>query len=417
MENIKKLPEKGGENPVSKLRDNLSLKIMVLIILLSLTTPSYAATSWAGIVDQVSAILNQAHTAYQAGKVNEAKNLVNDAYYGPFESGQMEKAVKFKISAKRVADLEERFRLIRKQMTSGASSKEVKASMDELVAMLREDAARLDGSTAGGYGMFVSSFLIIVREGFEAILILGAIIAYLIKSGNRDKVKTIYYSAVWAVAASFLTALALKFVFRVSGASQEILEGVTMLIAVAVLFSVSFWLISKVEAKKWQNYIEGKIKTSITTGSAMALWFTAFLAVYREGAETVLFYQALLSGTGSSSPGMLGLGFLAGCLVLVVIFAAIRYGSVKVPIKPFFIATSTLLYYMALVFAGQGVKELQEGGVIGVTPVDLPTIGLIGFYPTWETLTGQLMILAAAVAGFAYQALKGRSKTAGNLRG
>ena len=307
------------------------------------------------------------------------------------------------ISVKRNAQIEGEFRQIRKLMTAGASGSEVKQRISGLVKMLREDATQLVGSSNTSFGLFLSSFLIIVREGFEAILIIGAIIAYLVRSGNQDKVKIIYKSSLAAIGASVLTAVALKFAFNVSQASQEILEGMTMLIAVVVLFSVSFWVISKVEAQKWQHYIEGKIKTSLTTGSTLALWSAAFVAVYREGAETVLFYQALISGQ-SEGLGMIGLGFLTGSIALVGIFVAVRYGSVRIPLKPFFISTSCLLYYLAFIFAGEGVKELQAGGMIGVTTVEgVPVIGFLGVYPTIETLSLQLVLLLAAGAGLGYQ--------------
>lgn len=376
----------------------------LLIIFMLVPANVFAAgPTWSQVTDEIAVTLDQALDKYDQGKVDEAKNLVNDAYFGPYEGRQMEKAVKFNISAKRNAQIEEEFRQIRKLMTAGVPLSEVSQRSDGLVTILREDAAKLDGSAESSFGLLVSSFLIIVREGFEAILIIGAIIAYLVRSGNRDKVKVIYQSSLVAIGASLLTAVAIKFIFKISGASQEILEGVTMLIAVAVLFSVSFWLISKVEAKKWQNYIEGKIKNSLSTGSTMALWSAVFLAVYREGAETVLFYQALVSGR-SEGLGAISMGFVIGCLALVIIFAVIRYGSVRIPLKPFFIGTSTLLYYLAFVFAGEGIRELQAGNIVGSTPVSgVPVIGFLGVYPTIETLSLQIILLLAAAAGLGYQ--------------
>ncbi|MDA8212692.1 MAG: FTR1 family iron permease [Clostridia bacterium] len=391
---------------------NVARKLFILILCTMLLLLSggiaSAGESWHPVVNQIETVLEQAVEAYEQGKVEEAKNLVNEAYFGPFEGSQMEKAVKFKISGQRVAELEEEFRLIRKLMTTGASQEEVEKAAKGLVAKLREDAATLSGPENGEYSFFLSSFLILVREGFEAILILGAIIAYLERSGNGNKVKVIYRSALVAVAASFVTALAIKVLFNISGASQEILEGITMLIAVAVLFSVSFWLLSKVEAKKWRDYIEGKIQSSLTAGSTFALWFTAFLAVYREGAETVLFYQALLTGTGRGSLGMIALGFALGCVTLAVLFVAVRLGSVKIPMKPFFIGTSLLMYYLAFVFAGQGVRELQAGGLVGSTPVPgVPIVDLLGIYPTWQSLALQVVLLLAALGGIIFGLLPG----------
>jgi len=179
-----------------------------------------------------------------------------------------------------------------------------------------------------------------------------------------------------------------------------------MLFAMVVLFFVSYWLISKVESDKWHRYIEGKIQHSVGTGNGLALWFTSFLAVYREGAETVLFYQAMFADLqGSYVPAILG--FVVGCMALVVIYIVIRAGSKKIPLKPFFIATSVLLYYMAFVFAGKGVRELQEGGLIGDTLIKgFPTIDFIGVYPSWESVLLQSMLLAAVIIGIIYQQIK-----------
>lgn len=390
--------------------------ILILCFIILLLSPGVggAGESWHPVVDQIEGLLEQAMAAYDQGKVDEAKNLVNEAYFGPFEGSQMEKAVKFKISGQRVAELEEEFRTIRKLMTAGASPEQVKKAAQELVTNLRADATALSGPENSEYSFFLSSFLILVREGFEAILILGAIIAYLERSGNGNKVKVIYRSALTAIAASVISALAIKVLFNISGASQEILEGVTMLIAVAVLFSVSFWLLSKVEAKKWREYIEGKIQSSLTTGSTFALWFAAFLAVYREGAETVLFYQALVTGMGQESLGMIALGFALGSVTLAVLFVAVRFGSLKIPLKPFFIGTSLLMYYLAFVFAGQGIRELQAGGLVGSTPVPgVPIVDLLGIYPTWQSLALQGLLLLAAAGGVMLSLLPGKKNAIG----
>jgi high-affinity iron transporter len=147
---------------------------------------------------------------------------------------------------------------------------------------LREDARRLGGAGGGGVaGGFLTSFFIIVREGFEAILIIGAIIAYLVKSGNAGKARIIYQSAIIAILASIATAVIVKYLFNVSGASQELLEGVTMLLAMAVLFSVSFWLLGKVQARKWQQYIQSKLAISLTKGIAVGVALLGSLSAAR----------------------------------------------------------------------------------------------------------------------------------------
>lgn len=243
-----------------------------------------------------------------------------------------------------------------------------------------------------GAEAFFQSFLIILREGVEAILVIGAVVAFLLKTGHRERLRSIWWGIGLGLAASGLTAVVLRTVLKAIPASQEIIEGVTMLIAVGVLFSVSYWLISRVEAAKWQQFIREKVTTALNHGGGSALAFVAFLAVYREGAETALFYQALFQeGPHVALP--ISLGIVAGFAALAVIFTLFyRYG-VRIPLRPFFSVTSVLLYYMAFVFTGTGVRELQEGNFIPISPIPgLPTIEALGFYATWQTVLAQLVL-------------------------
>jgi high-affinity iron transporter len=173
------------------------------------------------------------------------------------------------------------------------------------------------------------------------------------------------------------------------------------LVAVGVLFSVSYWLISRVEAAKWQQFIRDKVNVALEHGGGRALAVVAFLAVYREGAETALFYQALFNeGTNVVLP--ISLGIVTGFGALAIIFTLFyRYG-VKIPLRPFFSVTSVLLYYMAFVFMGTGIRELQEGNAIPISPIrGLPTVEALGFYPTWQTVLGQMVLLALFVFALA----------------
>ena len=248
--------------------------------------------------------------------------------------------------------------------------------------------------TGGGWSAFLQSFLIIVREGFEAILVVGAVVAFLIKTGNHDRLRSIWTGAVLGIAASGVTAVILATVLRALPASREIIEGATLLVAVAVLFSVSYWLVSKVEAAHWQQFIRDKVSAALSHGGGKALAFVAFLAVYREGAETALFYQALFNEGGHVAvPLALGIG--AGAIVLAVIFTLFYRFGVRIPLRPFFTVTSALLYYMAFVFAGKGVRELQEGGALPVTLLPgFPHVEAMGIFPSVETLLAQIVLLA-----------------------
>ena len=170
-----------------------------------------------------------------------------------------------------------------------------------------------------------------------------------------------------------------------------------MLLAAGVLFWVSYWLISKAEAERWQRYIQSKVRDALAAGSATALAAAAFLAVYREGFETVLFYRALL-GAAPAGDVMVGGGFLLGLLVLGLVWVAMSRLGVRVPMRSFFLLTGAFLYLMAIVFAGRGVFELQDAGLIGLTPVaGAPRIPVLGLFPTVQTLVAQGVLVAALV--------------------
>jgi high-affinity iron transporter len=246
--------------------------------------------------------------------------------------------------------------------------------------------------TGSGWEAFLQSFLIILREGFEAILVIGAVVAFLIKTGNRNRLRSIWLGIVLGLLASGVMVIVLKTVFAHLPTSSEVMEGATLLIAVAVLFSVSYWLISKVEAAKWQKFIREKVSTALDQGGGKALALVAFLAVFREGAETALFYQALFSEGNVALP--LSLGIVVGFIALTIIFTLFYKYGVKIPMRPFFTITSVLLYYMAFVFLGKGIRELQEGNVVPITVMPrLPSLPSLGVFPSLETIVPQAILL------------------------
>jgi high-affinity iron transporter len=387
----------------------------MLVLAGSFTVPAFAATAhetWNDVVDEMETILNESYDLYTSGDAKAAKDKVDVAYYSYYEKLGFEKTVMAHISGNRAATVEYQFSFAKKAINAGSSNDEVKASLNELIKLLREDANQLDGKKESAAGVFFAALLIITREGFEAIIIVGAIIAYLVKSGNKQKTGAVYWGSLIALGASVIMAFILNSLSGASGANQEITEGLTMLLAVAVLFYVSNWMVSKSEAAAWTSYIEGKVQSSITKGSVFSLAFAAFLAVFREGAETILFYKALLAGTKTYF-NMIWLGLGIGCLALVVIYLLIRFMSIRLPLKPFFLGTSILLFLMSISFVGSGVKELQEGNLVGVTPVQgITSVDILGIYPTLETLIPQVVLLALTVVTFVVQIRKTRKARA-----
>ena len=331
--------------------------------------------------------LRSAMASAQANRRDEADDHAFDAYiaFEPLETPARAR------SPGTVAALERHFADFKGAVAS-RDLRSAERSMNAIEAGLPGVKA-LIGPPASGWGAFLQSLLIIVREGFEAILVIGAVVAFLIKTGHRERLRSIWTGVLLALGASAATAVILATVLRALPATREVIEGATMLIAVAVLFSVSYWLISKVEAAKWQKFIREKVDAALQHGGGTALALVAFLAVYREGAETALFYQALLNeGTDVLWPIISGV--VVGGGALAVIFTLFWKYGVRIPLRPFFAVTSVLLYYMAFVFMGKGVRELQEGGVVSITVLPgWPHVDAMGIFPSVETLLAQLLLL------------------------
>ncbi|MDR2743207.1 MAG: FTR1 family iron permease [Treponema sp.] len=356
----------------------------------------------------MAAVLDRAYEIYRTGDTANAKATVDYAYYGFYEKLGFEKTVMAYISGARASQVEYQFSAIKRAMTNGTSAGEVKKTLDTLSQYLLEDAGQLDGKSENAVAVFLGSLFIILRDGFEAILIVSAIIAYLIKSGNKKKTKAVYLGSLVALGASVVMAFAFN---ALAGAaeSRELVEGITVLFAVAVLFYVSNWMVGKAEAAAWTGYIEGKVQSSVAKGSLFSLASAAFLAVFREGAELILFYWALLVDT-QTYVSMVWAGLGVGCAVLVVIYILIRFMSVRIPLKPFFMGTSVVLSIMAVSLIGTGVKNLQTANVVGVSPVSgIASFDLLGIYPTVETLIPQGVLLAVLMVTFAFQIRKWKS--------
>ncbi len=353
-----------------------------------------AGAASAEVFAQVRRQLDSAFVLARTGSP-EASARAFDAYM-TFE--QVERGVRAK-NPGLASDLETSFASLRTRAAGGATPAELGAIRRQLEAGL-ENAERTLGDQLSPFNLFVQSFIILLREGLEAILIVGALMTFLSKMGAGERKRDIHIGVGAAIGASLLTAVALETIFVLSPAHREALEGGTMVLATVVLFYVSYWLLSKMEVVKWNQFVRGKVRDALDSGSALALASAAFLAVYREGFETVLFYKALFvaGSTGGTIPVLAGI--LAGSVVLVAVYIGINRFGVRLPLKPFFAFTSAFLYYMAFVFAGKGIAELQEGGLISTTILPwAPRLPPLGIYPTAESLAAQgLLVLLAIVA-------------------
>jgi len=299
------------------------------------------------------------------------------------------------------SELEAAFAWLRTRV-AGADQAELDAIQQRLLAGL-ERAERVVADRPSAMNLFVSSLFLLLREGFEAILIVAALMTFLAKAGATARRRDVARGAWLAVAASLVTWVLVELLFQVTPGQRETLEGITMLLAAAVLFYVSYWLLSKIEAAKWTAFVKDKMESALASGSGMALTAVAFLAVYREGFETILFYKALFSSAGSGGTVSVLAGTAAGAVGLVAVYVVINQLGHRVAMKPFFAVTGAMLYFMAFVFAGKGVAELQEGGVVGLTVVEaIPRIPVLGIYPTLESLALQALLVILAVVALAW---------------
>ena len=336
-------------------------------------------------------LVDAAAAAYARGD-QQAASLAGDAYleFEPLETrlGAVDPALK--------GGIEERFLHLRQVLRAPGNETEVRSLTNAIHTDFAAARAALQPHTSA-YALFVQSAAIILREGFEVVLVIGALLAYVVKAGNRSMQRPIYVGTGAGIVASLATAVVMQEVLRYYPSSSDLLEGCTMLLAAAVLFFVSYWLVSKSEADKWQRYIRGKVHTAMSNGRGVALASAAFLAVYREGFETVLFYQALYA-SAAATPMIVTAGCIAGSMALLVVTVLFRRFQVQIPIRQFFFVTGLLLYAMAAIFAGQGVHELQDAGIVPVTALNgVPTIELLGIYPTLQSLSLQAVFVALLI--------------------
>lgn len=397
--------------------------------------PAYKDGTWTfhDIKDAIYDVLDAGQEAIEAGDYDTAKQAGSDGYYGFYDLA-FENATNMYISGSRVSEMELLFSDLRTIGNTQGSAEEYENTVNTLKANLEEDANKLDGadldngssssssststasdatSTSGSATalVFLGVFSIILREGFEAIIVVGAIIAYLqvrVKNGTADKKKTlypVYIGSILGIVLSFVMAYILDVLLLANSANQEIIEGFTALFAVCVLFYVCNWMLSKSETEAWTSYIQSKTESGAANGSIFALAFTAFLSVFREGAEVVLFLQPYVAD--ASTRGAVWAGLAVGAAALVVVWLLIHLASVKLPMRLFFNATSILMAFMCVCFLGSGIKELIEGGLLGsyhAPWVDwIPTndvLDVLGIYPLVNTIVPQIILAVVLIVMF-----------------
>ena len=339
--------------------------------------------------------LRESVELYKQGNKEKAYQKAVDAYIDGYDLAEPALFAKDMTFGR---NLETQFTEFRNAIKQGVSPDEIQKRHDDMEVKLDQAEQILTRQdNVSDYYTFINSALIILREGLEATLILAAILAMLKVMGAAHAVRYIHLGWILALVMGALTWLATQTVLTLSGQHRESMEGFISLFAAVALFYVGYWLHTRSETKKWQAFIQNKVKSSLSSKSIFGLMGISFFAVYREAFEVVLFYQALWLQNENSHHAVLW-GFFAGLATLIVLTLVILRLGLRVPLKYFFGVTGTLLYIVAFIFAGVGIKELQAAGWVPTTPIDFPLqVPILGIYPTVQTLTAQAIMLCAFV--------------------
>lgn len=244
----------------------------------------------------------------------------------------------------------------------------------------------------GNYKVFDAT-IIVLREGLEALLVVVALLAFVRKSGNEDKSSYIWGGAGTGLFVSIALGVAIHVLLgkAFSGSNRELMEGISGLIAAVMLLSVSYWLHSKASLGAWQRYISTSTTKALASGSLIGLGLLSFLAVFREGGETVLF---LIGMTGKISTGNLLLGLAIGFVGLAIVGILLTVVGLRIPMRPFFAVASLLTFYLCFKFLGTGLHSLQVADVLPArTATALPSSDTLGLFPTWQTTIPQVILL------------------------
>lgn len=361
----------------------------------------------AGTVDyrQVVAQLAQrgdaALATYQPTAREAAGAEFSALYFEVFEASGMEFALGQQQSSLKLA-IETRFAVLIRQAMRGEPKAELQATWQALLPLLQQGASVL-GEQQGNSGFWSSALqagLILLREGAEAMLVIAALTTYLRRSGQHGHLRALWLGVGAAALASVALAWLSATLLARSGAMREVIEGLSLVLAAGLLTWVSLWIYSRREAQQWQRYLSSQIERAARLDNSWALAGTAFLAVFREGAETILFLQAL---AGNGSLAAIGSGMAAAALLLGAVWLLLRQLSLKLPILQFFTATALLLFVLAFSFIGKGVVELQVAGLLPASSLPgAPEWPLLGVFPTTETLTAQLALLAICLLALAW---------------
>ena len=379
-----------------------------LALMSALPASPAAASSRSDAIEQIQRVqvsIDLTLSLIKQGRSDEAFKAAANGYLDHFELVEVPLRI---IDNDLTIETEGRFADIRTQIRDKASVDTIRDKLIALRGVLDTIERKLTATGAAAPALiFGQSFLIIFREGFEVVLLVSILLGYLEAARSPAFIKPILIGIGLACVATFLTVILLRVVFQSLPFSIEVLEGITALIAVVMLFYVSFWLVARMEHKRWMEFVRARLWSAVSLGSTFSLVMVGFTAVYREGFETALFYQALWSfgaGLGVWVLAGLGSGLVALTAVAIVMF---RLGR-RVPVKRFMNIAVICVMITSITFLGNAVHALQAGDLIAYHRLDgwprMPIFlsQVTGYWTTLQSIVAQIVLSAIYVGGAVY---------------
>jgi len=367
--------------------------------------PDAVESGQPGSLNVVRQKLAQVLAAYEAGDRDNAKKLALAAYLDGFEPVEPLLAAR---DATLMGRIEGEMGALRAAIDRGEPAANVRQRLAVLDTLFADAEETLSPDTASTSSTFIGAFTILLREGLEALLIVVAMLAFLRKADRPDMVRYVHGGWVAALGAGGVTWAIATYFIGVSGASRELTEGFGSLFAAIVLLSVGIWMHGKSQAGEWQRYVHDKLGRALTRSSAWFLFGLAFLVVYREVFETILFYATLTAqGNGTTVVA----GAVSAMAVLAVTGRVMLRYSRTLPVAAFFKYSSWLIAILAVVLAGKGVAALQEAGMIDIAPLaGVPRAPMFGIFPTLQSIGAQVSALVTVALGIWYNERSAKAK-------
>ena len=345
----------------------------------------------AQLLDYTAATLDKSIAAYRAGDHDQAYDLSVAAYLEGFE---LVESSLDNVDANVRKDTEKALMAYRQSLQDGLPVEQAQQRLDTAKAKLKESAGLLGGDGLSGSLSYISGLLILLREGLEAILVLAAILAFLRNTGQQSAVRSVNVGWGLALLAGLGTWALAAYVIDVSGAQRELLEGATALFASVMVLWLGVWMHDRRHAAAWQDYIKSSL---VGGGGRFGFAILAFFSVYRELFEVILFYETLWLQAGPAGHNAVLAGGATAFVLLIGLAWVILRGSAKLPLALFFSINAGLLCALSVVFAGHGVKALQEAGIFGTRPVPFFDFDWLGIHADAYSLSAQVLAIVAIV--------------------